>query len=48
MIPESGVIVTVTGTPLSYDALKDTESFIKEKEIQVRLNNSGDEHKVSP
>lgn len=48
MIPESGVIVTVTGTPLSYNALKDTESFIKEKEIQVRLNNSGDEHKVSP
>lgn len=48
MIPESGVIITVTGTPLSYDALKDTESFIKEKEIEVRLNNSGDEHKVSP
>lgn len=48
MIPENGVLITVTGEPLRYNALNKTEEFIKEQEIQVRLNNSGDEHKVSP
>lgn len=48
MIPENGILITVTGRPLKYNALAKTEEFIEEQEIQVRLNNSGDEHKVSP
>lgn len=47
MIPETGVIITVTGEPLKYKALEKTEEFIKEQGLQVKLNNSGDEHKVS-
>lgn len=48
MIPENGIIITVTGSKLKYDALEKTEEFIEEQKIQVRFNNSGDEHKVSP
>lgn len=48
MIPESGIIITVTGNALEYNALEKTEKFIDEKDLKVKLNNSGDEHKVSP
>lgn len=47
MIPSSGIVVTVTGNPLEYGALRKTEEFIKEKDLQVKFNNSGDENKVS-
>ncbi|WP_294188861.1 anti-sigma factor domain-containing protein [uncultured Clostridium sp.] len=48
MVPKTGIVITVTGKPLKYNALEKTEKFIKEKGLQVKLNNSGDEHKVSP
>lgn len=48
MIPETGVIITITGKSLKYNALEKTEKFIEEQGLQVKLNNSGDEHKVSP
>ncbi|GAA0086706.1 hypothetical protein ACH36K_03860 [Clostridium sp. MB05] len=48
MFPESGVIVTVAGNPLKYGVLEKTENFIEEEKLKVMLNNSGDEHKVSP
>lgn len=48
MLPELGVIITITGNPLKYGVLEKTESFIQEEELKVMLNNSGDEHKVSP
>lgn len=48
MIPKTGVIITVTGRPLKYTALSKTEKFIEEEGLQVKLNNSGDEHKVTP
>lgn len=47
MIPSSGIVVTVTGNPLKYGSLSKTEEFIKEKDLQVKFNNSGDENKVS-
>jgi len=47
MSPSSGFIVRVTGTPLSYKDLADVEEFIKENNLQVKFNNSGDENKVS-
>ncbi|MDV4149318.1 anti-sigma factor domain-containing protein [Clostridium sp. AL.422] len=48
MIPETGIVINVTGNPLKYTALQRTEKFIEEQGLQVKLNNSGDEHKVSP
>ncbi|MGG7213640.1 anti-sigma factor domain-containing protein [Clostridium nigeriense] len=48
MIPETGVLITVTGKALGYNDLAETEKFIGEQKLQVKLNNSGDEHKVSP
>ena len=48
MIPDEGFLITITGKPLKYNALEKTEKFIEEKELKVKLNNSGDEHKVSP
>ena len=48
MIPDTGIVITVTGKALEYNALEKTEKFIDEKNIEVKLNNSGDEHKVSP
>lgn len=47
MIPFSGIVVKVTGNPLEYGALSETEEFIKENDLQVKFNNSGDENKVS-
>lgn len=48
MIPDTGVLITVTGRALGYNDLEETEKFIGEQGLQVKLNNSGDEHKVSP
>jgi len=48
MIPKTGVVINITGEALKYSALEKTEKFIEEKGLQVKLNNSGDEHKVSP
>ena len=48
MIPRTGVVITITGKALKYNALEKTEKFIEEAGLEVKLNNSGDEHKVSP
>lgn len=48
MVPDTGIVITITGKALKYNALEKTEKFIEEKGLQVKLNNSGDEHKVSP
>ncbi|MCF0148285.1 MAG: anti-sigma factor domain-containing protein [Clostridium sp.] len=48
MVPNTGIVITITGKALKYNALEKTEKFIEEKGLQVKLNNSGDEHKVSP
>ncbi len=48
MIPSTGVVITITGKALKYNALEKTEKFIEETGLEVKLNNSGDEHKVSP
>lgn len=47
MIPDNGVVITITGKALEYNALLKTEKFIEENELKVKLNNSGDEHKIS-
>lgn len=47
MIPNSGIVVKVTGDPLEDGALSETEKYIRENDLQVKFNNSGDENKVS-
>ena len=47
MIPNSGIVVKVTGDPLEDRALSETEKYIRENNLQVKFNNSGDENKVS-
>lgn len=47
MIPNSGIVVKVTGKPLDDGSLSETEKYIRENELQVKFNNSGDENKVS-
>ncbi|MBD7913978.1 anti-sigma factor domain-containing protein [Clostridium sp. Sa3CUN1] len=48
MIPDTGVLITITGKALKDKELNLTEKFIEEKELKVKLNNSGDEHKINP
>lgn len=46
MLKSGGIVVTITGKPLKYDALVETEKYIYEKGLKVRFNNSGMEHRL--
>lgn len=47
MVKGSGIVVTITGKALKHNALKETSDFIYRKDLKVRFNNSGSEHKLS-
>ena len=47
MIKSTGIVVTVTGMELKHNSLEKTEDFIYRKNLKVRFNNSGLEHKVN-
>ena len=47
MIKSTGIVVTVTGKELKHNSLEKTEDFIYRKNLKVRFNNSGLEHKVN-
>ena len=47
MIKSTGIVVTVTGKELKHTSLEKTEDFIYRKNLKVRFNNSGLEHKVN-
>lgn len=47
MIPSTDIVITVTGKALSYDELKESEEFIIENNLEVKLNNAGNEQKIS-
>lgn len=47
MIKSTGIVVTVTGKELNHNSLEKTEDFIYRKNLKVRFNNSGLEHKVN-
>lgn len=47
MVPDTGILITITGKALGYNDLEETEKFIEEQGLQVKLNNSGQENKVS-
>lgn len=47
MIPESGIIITISGKPIKYNSISETEKYIYEKKLEIRFNNSGMEHKLN-
>ena len=47
MIKDSGIVVTITGKALKHNSLEETADFVYKKDLKVRLNNSGSEHKLN-
>lgn len=47
MVKGSGIVVTITGKALKHNALKETSDFIYRKDLKVRFNNAGSEHKLN-
>ena len=47
MVKFTGITVTVTGKELRYNSLPETEEYIYKKDLKVRFNNSGREHKFN-
>lgn len=47
MVKTTGIVVTITGKELKHNVLSDTEEYIYKKDLKVRFNNSGSEHKIN-
>lgn len=47
MLKESGTVITITGEALKYNSLEKTSDFVYKKDLKVRLNNDGSEHKLN-
>ena len=46
MIPEGGLVITVTGETIKYGKLELTGEYIYDNNIRVLINNSGNQHKL--
>lgn len=47
LIPEEGIMITVSGEPVEYGTLKKTSDYILEKSIIVNFNNAGTEQTLT-
>lgn len=47
MVKDSGIVVTITGKALKHNSLEETADFVYKKDLKVRLNNAGSEHKLN-
>ena len=47
MVKSSGIVVTITGKALKHNTLYKTADFIYKKDLKVRFNNVGSEHKLN-
>ena len=47
MVKSSGIVVTITGKALKHNSLDETADFIYKKDLKVRFNNAGSEHKLN-
>ncbi|MDS0528267.1 anti-sigma factor domain-containing protein [Clostridium sp. SHJSY1] len=47
MVPNNGMLVTITGESLKYGELKETSNFVTDKKIQIQINNSGNLYNIS-
>lgn len=48
MIPQDGIVITVIGKAIEYGTLTKTEKLIEDSDMDVKFNNSGNEHKFNP
>ena len=46
MIPENGIVVTITGEALKYGVLKETAQYVVDKDISIKVNNAGNLHNI--
>lgn len=46
MVPQDGILITVSGEPLKYGILKKTGEYIVDNKVRVNINNAGSEHKL--
>lgn len=46
MIPDNGILVTVTGKPIKYGTLKDTSEYVTKNNINLTINNGGNERNL--
>lgn len=46
MLLSNKVIVTISGKSIEYGVLKETQKYVKEKSIDIRINNNGMEQKL--
>ena len=46
MIPEEGLLITVTGETIKYGKLELSGRYIYDNNIKVLINNSGTQHKL--
>ncbi len=46
IISDKGVVITISGEPIKYDAISKTEDYIFVNNLEVRFNNNGIEHKL--
>ena len=46
MLPEKGVLITVTGEPIKYGALENTRSYVVKNKIDLTINNVGNERSL--
>ena len=47
MVKDSGIVITITGKALKHNSLEETADFVYKKDLKVRLNNAGSEHKLN-
>ena len=47
MVKYSGIVITITGKALKHNSLEETADFVYKKDLKVRLNNAGSEHKLN-
>jgi hypothetical protein len=46
MIPDVGLVVTITGVPLKYGVLKETAQYVVDNNIVIKVNNAGNFHNI--
>lgn len=47
MLKDSGTVITITGEALKHNSLEKTSDFVYKKDLKVRLNNDGSEHRLN-
>ncbi|MDD6794946.1 MAG: anti-sigma factor domain-containing protein [Clostridiaceae bacterium] len=46
IIPQDGIVVTITGKPLEYGVLIETAKYVYDNDIKINVNNCGSKHNI--